>query len=82
MDSGKQLELDSQKILIKQCHVCMHVMEDQKEVERCKKCKKPFLPLNYFSKVHATNSEDFKKLFSSASALHQEDLIKGLYIIW
>ena len=82
MNSENHLEIDSQKTLIKQCHVCNHVMESQKEVEKCGKCNKPFLPLNYFQKVHAKNSEDFKELFSSAFALHQEDLIKGLYVIW
>ena len=68
--------------IIKKCHVCGHVNESQKEMQRCGKCEKSFLPLNYFGKVHAKNSDDFSKLFCKASELHEEDLIHGLHVLW
>ena len=68
--------------IIKKCHVCGHINEAQKEPEKCTKCEKSFLPLNYFGKVHAKNSNEFEKLFCRASELHEEDLIKGLYVLW
>lgn len=72
---------ESSKV-IKKCHVCGHLMESRKEIEKCDCCKKPFLPMNYFGKVHAKNSEDFKALFAKASELHEEDMIKGLTVLW
>ena len=48
----------------------------------CGKCNKGFLPLNYFSKVHAKNSEEYKQLFARADELHPDDLVKGLYVLW
>ena len=68
--------------MIKKCHVCGHVMESRREIEKCEGCKKPFLPMNYFGKVHAKNSEEFKNLFVNASDLHEEDMIKGLTVLW
>lgn len=70
------------KLLIRRCHICGEVMESYAEVERCTECKKHFLPLNYFGKVHATNSEAYKQLFEVAGELHEDDLIKGLFVIW
>lgn len=68
--------------IVKKCHVCGHLMETRKEADKCECCNKPFLPMNYFSKVHAKNSADFKNLFSKASELHEEDMIKGLTVLW
>ena len=68
--------------VIKKCHVCGHLMESHKEISKCDCCKKPFLPMNYFGKVHAKNSEEFQALFSKASELHEEDMIKGLTVLW
>lgn len=68
--------------LIKKCHCCGHVMESKKEIERCEKCKKSFLPSQYFTKVHAKNTEEFKQLFAASEDLHEEDLIKGLHVLW
>lgn len=72
----------TETMIIKKCHVCGFVNEGQKEMESCQKCKKGFLPLNYFSKVHAKTSEDFKNLFSHSEDLHPDDLIKGINVLW
>ncbi len=68
--------------LIKKCHVCGHLMESKKEIEKCECCHKPFLPMNYFGKVHAKNSSEYTQLFSRASELHDEDMIRGLTVLW
>jgi cobalamin biosynthesis Co2+ chelatase CbiK len=70
------------KILVRKCHVCGEVIESYAEVEKCHQCHKHFLPLNYFGKVHATNSEAYKQLFEEVNSLHEDDLIKGLFVIW
>ncbi len=72
----------SESTIIKKCHVCGFVNEGQKEMESCSKCKKGFLPLNYFSKVHAKTSEEFKNLFARSEDLHPDDLIKGITVLW
>lgn len=70
------------KLLIKKCHVCGHVMESTKEVEKCQSCKKSFLPVNYFAKVHAKSQKEYEQLFAQGHEIHEEDLIKGLTVIW
>ena len=46
-------------------------------------CGKSFLPLNYFAKVHDHEGKtDFKDLFSNINELQEDDLVKGLYVIW
>jgi hypothetical protein len=72
----------TRKQVIKKCHVCGCLNESNREVEKCSSCQKPFLPMNYFGKVHAKNSAEFKQLFANASELHEEDMIKGLTVIW
>ena len=72
----------SRKKIIKKCHVCGNINEANREVEKCGGCHKPFLPMNYFGKVHAKNSNEFKELFANATELHEEDTIKGLTVIW
>jgi hypothetical protein len=72
----------SDKVVVKKCHMCGQIMESTKEIMRCIKCSKSFLPHNYFGKVHAKNSTDFEKLFSSAVDLHDDDLIKGITVLW
>ena len=46
------------------------------------KCKKSFLPCNYFNKVHAKDSSEFDEMFLTTSELDEEDLIKGIYVLW
>lgn len=72
----------SGKLLIKKCHVCGHVMESAQEVQKCGGCKKSFLPVNYFSKVHSRSQKDYEQLFAASYELHEEDLIKGLTVLW
>ncbi len=72
----------SDKVIIKKCHVCGQVAESAKELERCLKCNKAFLPLNYFSKVHDSKSEEYQELFSHCDELEDEDLVVGLYVLW
>ena len=73
----------SERVLFKKCHVCGEVQESLKqEVVRCSSCKKSFLPTNYFGKVHAKNSQEFQELFSEVHELHEDDLIKGLSVLW
>jgi len=62
--------------------MCGFLNEGKREMESCQKCKKGFLPLNYFSKVHAKTSEEYKSLFVDSKELHPDDLIKGLYVLW
>ncbi len=70
------------RVLIKKCHVCGHVMESVKEVERCGSCNKSFLPINYFGKIHAKNSTEYRNLYADCNELVEEDLIKGISVIW
>lgn len=77
-----ETKVKSGKVIFKKCHMCGHLMESAYELEKCKKCKKCFLPSNYFGKVHAKNSEEFKKLFSNSDELREEDLIKGVTTLW
>ena len=73
---------EAKKLLIKKCHVCGHVMESENEVTKCHKCKKSFLPVNYFSKVHSKNQKDYEQLYAGSNELHEQDLIKGLTVLW
>ena len=70
------------RIVIKKCHLCGHMNEGFEEPKRCKCCNKAFLPANYFSKIHAKNSEAYSQLFLSSDDMHDEDLIKGLSVLW
>ncbi len=81
-----KVELKSQtaneKLLIKKCHICGHIHETQQEPKKCEKCKKSFLPVNYFAKVHSKSQKEFDKLFAYGHEIHEEDLIKGLTVLW
>lgn len=70
------------RTIIKKCHICGTLNESYIEVEKCFSCKKAFLPANYFAKVHAQNSEDFSKLFAKSDELTEDDLIKGVTVLW
>lgn len=62
--------------------MCGHVTEATQEVQKCVKCKKSFLPVNYFSKVHSKSQQDYEQLFAYGHEIHEEDLIKGLVVLW
>ncbi len=70
------------RLIIKKCHVCGHIMESAEEIKKCKSCKKSFLPMNYFSKVHSQNPNEYEALFAKSHDLQDEDLIKGLTVLW
>ncbi|MBL7666259.1 MAG: hypothetical protein JNM93_14075 [Bacteriovoracaceae bacterium] len=70
------------KVIIKKCHVCGALTESENEIERCAKCNKAFLPLKYFNKIHENQNTQFKDLFSSSEDITDEDLIKGIYVLW
>ena len=72
----------STKFIIKKCYICGEISETAREPEKCGCCGKSFLPLNYFAKVHNHSEVEFKYLFSDTSEIEEEDLIKGLYVIW
>lgn len=77
----KEIKTQSKQI-VRTCHVCGHIHSTFEEVQRCEGCEKSFLPLNYFSKVHAKNSTEFEALFLPSDQLHEDDLIKGLFVLW
>ena len=78
----EQLNISTGKLIIKKCHCCGHVMESDVEVQKCGKCKKSFLPNDYFKKVHSQTGEDFKELFSHVDDLNEQKLVKGIHVIW
>lgn len=75
-------QIKNDKLIVKKCHVCGHVTESHQEPQKCKQCKKSFLPANYFSKVHSKSQSDYEKLFAYGHELHEEDVIKGLTVLW
>jgi len=70
------------KLLIKKCHVCGTIMESEREHKKCVQCNKAFLPNNYFGKIHAKNSKEYDELFAHCDEVHEEDLIKGINVLW
>jgi len=72
----------TQRQIIKKCHVCGEIIESFEEIRRCPSCKKAFLPVNYFQKCQAKNSEEFESMFSPVEELQETDLIRGLNVLW
>jgi hypothetical protein len=70
------------KLIIKKCHSCGQLIESTTEQEKCVTCGKAFLPLNYFQKIHDHDKSKYKDLFAQSHELHEDDVIKGLYVIW
>jgi hypothetical protein len=70
------------KLIMRKCHVCSHVNESQAELEKCSSCAKSFMPLNYFDKIHNHEQEKFQELFAQGHEITDEDLIKGLFVLW
>lgn len=71
-----------EKSIIRKCHCCGQLIESHTESNKCISCGKSFLPLNYFQKVHDDRDYEFKDLFCEGYELHEDDLIKGLYVLW
>tara|TARA_Y100000996_G_scaffold28897_1_gene20498 strand:+ start:340 stop:588 length:249 start_codon:yes stop_codon:yes gene_type:complete len=82
MKVTEKIKSPTKKTLIKKCHVCGFIMESEVEIKKCSKCNKSFLPFHYFNKVHAKNSEEFANLFSNVDEINEEDLVKGIHVIW
>jgi len=82
MNTVQRTKIKKEKSIIKKCHCCGQVIEAQKEVQKCMSCGKSFLPLNYFDKIHGQEDYKFDDLFADSHELEDEDLIKGLYVIW
>lgn len=75
-------KIDKEKLLIRACHKCTKVTESYQEMERCLHCNKAFLPLHYFEKIHNFKGKDWQKHFSPADEIEEQDLIKGLLVLW
>lgn len=77
-------ERSHKKILFKRCHLCGKLIESYVELQRCPstKCHAAFLPLQYLHKIEEASFHDYPQLFASSDELHEDDLIKGLYVLW
>ena len=64
------------------CHACLKLNESDRELERCMHCNKSFLPLRYFEKVHQQKDQKFDQYFAHTDQIEDEDLIKGLFVLW
>ena len=82
MKTEVSFKVSCDKVIIRKCHICGHLSESIREIQRCTNCNKSFLPMNYFGKVHAKNSRDFDNLFATSDELHEEDMLKGLQVLW
>lgn len=74
--------LVKERTVVRLCHKCVHLTEGTTEPEKCSQCGKGFLPLRYFEKVHDHTGEKFETLFAASHQLDEEDLIKGLFVLW
>ena len=72
----------SAPVLFKRCHLCGHISETDHELAKCLSCSKAFLPLNYYRKIHENSHTHFHELFSFSDDLTEEDLIKGIHVLW
>jgi hypothetical protein len=79
----KEVEKKSkEKLLIRTCHSCLKINESEKELERCTHCNKSFLPLRYFDKIHHEKETKWENYFYPTDLIEEEDLIKGLFVLW
>lgn len=79
----KQTDIkNKEKLLIRACHSCLKVNESEKELERCTHCNKAFLPLRYFDKIHQEKDVKWENHFYPTELIEEEDLIKGLFVLW
>lgn len=71
-----------ERLLIRACHSCLKVNESDRELERCQFCNKSFLPLRYFDKIHSCKEAKWENHFYPTELIDEEDLIKGLFVLW
>ena len=70
------------KLIVRRCHKCEETIEAHKEQQKCHHCGKSFLPLNYFVKVHEHDPQKFLELYAEGHELNEDDLVKGLFVLW
>lgn len=80
--SVEEVKKTKEKLLIRACHSCLKINESCKELERCTHCNKPFLPLRYFEKIHHAKELKFENYFYPTELIEDEDLVKGLFVLW
>ncbi len=71
-----------EKLIIRACHTCLKINESYQEIQRCLHCNKSFLPLRYFEKIHQNKGQSYTSHFASSDQIEDEDLIKGLFVLW
>jgi hypothetical protein len=82
MDTAKQHK-KSKKLLFKVCHRCLRAHATEIEPERCPYCLKAFLPHGYFQHIHQQKkSARYQLFFQDTDDLDEEDLVKGLNVLW
>ena len=82
MEFGMKRNDKKNKLLLRNCHACLKINESDQELERCCHCNKPFLPLRYFEKVHSQEESKWENYFYPTDLIEEEDLIKGLFVLW
>lgn len=82
MESNVFKKVRSGKSIIRQCHVCGHVNETEYEVKRCYSCRKSFLPSSYQHNGIKLDQKSYDDLYEHCDEIHEEDLIKGIHVIW
>lgn len=70
------------RLIVRKCHKCGQVVESYQEEEKCLSCGKSFLPLNYFAKIHDHEQSKYHELYAKGHELNDEDLIKGIFVLW
>ena len=82
MKETEKKRKSKEKTVLRMCHRCAKITESISEPQKCAHCNKAFLPLDYFTKIHDVSAKDYPKLFSDSENLAEEDLIKGLFVLW
>ncbi|MBF0366421.1 MAG: hypothetical protein HQK50_12690 [Oligoflexia bacterium] len=82
-EQKEQKEQKTKRQLIQKCHLCGAIIETYVELSECPTCKKHFFPLNYWDKATCVSTKEmYMKLFSTSDELSEEDLIKGIHVLW
>lgn len=69
-------------MIIKLCHICGHLNESYVEVKKCSQCNKSYLPINYFHKGFDIYNGSYDDLYLEIKDLDEDDLIRGIHVIW
>lgn len=69
--------------LLRLCHKCLHISEGEKEVLKCDRCEKAFLPLTSFSEILRRAGKTKKDIGLSPDAeLPLLVPLQGLVVFW